>query len=140
MKSRIFNFLFVFAFSAWSASAYSARPYYYLTINVNNILIHKGKMHIGIYNNEQDFDNKKYCAGTITDVKGKTFKIVFQLPKGTYAVQMFQDTNNDNTMNSILGVPLEPYGVSRNVSGFPSFKKTRFTLDKNKSINIKLKN
>ena len=76
MKSRIFNFLFVFAFSAWSASAYSARPYYYLTINVNNILIHKGKMHIGIYNNEQDFDNKKYYAGTITDVKGKTFKTV----------------------------------------------------------------
>ena len=140
MKSRIFNFLFVFAFSAWSASAYSARPYYYLTINVNNILIHKGKMHIGIYNNEQDFDNKKYYAGTITDVKGKTFKIVFQLPKGTYAVQMLQEKNNNKKMNSNLLVPQQRYDVSCAVFGLKKKKKTRFTLDKNKSINIKLKN
>ena len=53
---------------------------------------------------------------------------------------MFQDTNDDETMNSLFGVPLEPYGVSRNAKGFPSFSNTRFKLDKNKKINIKLKN
>jgi uncharacterized protein (DUF2141 family) len=132
--------LFVAAFSICSARAFVAVPYYYLTINVNNILVQKGKMHIGIYNNKQDFDKKKYYTGKITGVRGRTAKIVFKLPKGTYAVQMFQDTNNNNNMDNIFGVPLEPYGVSGNASGFPSFKKTRFTLDKNKSINIKLKN
>lgn len=140
MKSQIFKLLFIIVFSTYSVRGYSARPYYYLTINVNNILVQKGKMHIGIYDNEQDFDKKIHYAGTITDIKGKTLKIVFKLPKGTYAVLMFQDTNNDNAMNSLFGVPLEPYGVSHNISGFPSFKKSRFTLDKNKSINIKLKN
>jgi len=140
MKSRIFKILLIIAFYTFSVKAYSARPYYNLTIIVNDILVQKGKLHIGIYNNEQNFDKKIYYAGTIIDVKGKSVRVVFKLPKGTYSVQMFQDTNNDNTMNSFWGVPLEPYGVSCNASGFPSFKKTKFTLDKNKSIYIKLKN
>lgn len=54
-------------------------------------------------------------------------------------MKLFQDTNNDGRMNSIFGVPLEPYGVSLNASGFPSFKKTKFRLNRNKTINIKLK-
>lgn len=140
MKYQIFRLLLIIALSIFSGKVNSAEPYYELIIKVNNILIQKGKIHIGIYNNKQDFDKKKYYTGAIINVKSKTARIVFKLPKGTYAVQMFQDTNNDNVMNSILGIPLEPYGVSCNVRGFPSFKKIKFTLDKNMIINIKLKN
>lgn len=142
MKSQIFKLLLVLVFSTlcFYTNAHSARYYYYLTVNVSNILIQKGKIYIGVCNNERDFDKQRYCAGRVVAVKGKAMKIVFKLPKGTYSVQMYQDTNNDNTMNNIFGVPLEPYGVSHNVSGFPSFKGTKFTLDRNKSINIKLKN
>lgn len=140
MKFQIFKLLVVIVLSTVCTKAYSAKPYYYLTVNINNVLIQKGKMHIGVYNNESDYDNEKYCIGSITEVKNKSVKIVFKLPKGTYAVKLFQDINDDKEMNSIFGVPLEPYGVSRNVSGFPSFKKTKFTLDGNKKINIKLKN
>ena len=140
MKFQIFKLLVVVVLSTVCAKGNSAKPYYYLEVNVNNVLIQKGKIHIGVYNNESDYDNEKYYVGSITDVKNKTVKIVFKLPKGTYAVKMFQDINGDNEMNSIFGVPLEPYGVSRNISGFPSFKKTKFMLGGNKKINIKLKN
>ena len=105
MKFQIFKLLVVVVLSTVCAKAYSAKPYYYLEVNVNNVLIQKGKIHIGVYNNESDYDNEKYYVGSITDVKNKTVKIVFKLPKGTYAVKMFQDINGDNEMNSIFGVP-----------------------------------
>ena len=140
MKSLISKLLLVAIFNLLCINSHAVRPRYYLTIDVNNILILKGKMYIGIYNNEKDFKDKKYYTGMVTNVKSKTIRIVFRLPKGTYSVQMFQDTNDDETMNSLFGVPLEPYGVSRNAKGFPSFSNTRFKLDKNKKINIKLKN
>ena len=112
MKSLISKLLLVAIFNLLCIKTHAVTPRYYLTIDVNNILI----------------------------LKGKTIRIVFRLPKGTYSVQMFQDTNDDETMNNLFGVPLEPYGVSRNAKGFPSFSNTRFKLDKNKKINIKLKN
>ena len=139
MKFRIFKLLLVIAFGIFAIKAFSS-SFYYLTIDVENVLVKKGKMYIGIYNSEQNFNKNKYYKGKMINVEGKNLRIRFKLPKGVYSVQMFQDVNNDNTMNSLFGVPLEPYGVSSNVSGFPSFKKTRFMLNKNMSIKIKLKN
>lgn len=139
MKFRIFKLLLVIAFGIFAIKAFSA-SFYYLTIDVENVLVKKRKMYIGIYNSEQNFNKNKYYKGKMINVEGKNLRIRFKLPKGVYSVQMFQDVNNDNTMNSLFGVPLEPYGVSCNVSGFPSFKKTRFMLNKNMSIKIKLKN
>ena len=90
MKSLISKLLLVAIFNLLCINSHAVRPRYYLTIDVNNILILKGKMYIGIYNNEKDFKNKKYYTGMVTDVKSKTIRIVFRLPKGTYSVHHFQ--------------------------------------------------
>ena len=60
MKSLISKLLLVAIFNLLCINSHAVRPRYYLTIDVNNILILKGKLYIGIYNNEKDFKNKKY--------------------------------------------------------------------------------
>lgn len=140
MKYPIFKCILLAALVAGGGMAMGSEPYYVLKVNVANILIGKGKLYVGVYNNSKSFDNDNYCAGKVVNVKGGTASVAFKLPRGTYAVKMYQDTNDDNKMNNIFGVPLEPYGVSGNANGFPSFGGACFTLFKNKQIRVNLKN
>ena len=55
MKSLISKLLLVAIFNLLCIKTHAVTPRYYLTIDVNNILILKGKMYIGIYNNEKDY-------------------------------------------------------------------------------------
>jgi len=59
--------------------------------------------------------------------------VVSNLPPGSYAIQTFQDINaNDKMDTSWLGLPLEPFGFSRDATPFlskPSFDEVKFTLE-----------
>ena len=74
---------------------------------------------------------------------GTSRKYTFKsLPKGNYAVAIYQDeNNNDNCDKNFLGVPIEPYAFSNDFRpklSVPSFKDCSFILDKSKTVTIKL--
>lgn len=112
-----------------------------LTIEVKGIKNNQGKIYIAIYDSEATFLNK--ATGIIADINDKkSIGIIKGLKKGTYAVSLFQDENNNKKMDTkIFGIPKEPYGFSNNATGFmgpPKFNDAKFTLDSNKTISINI--
>ncbi|MGN1253584.1 MAG: DUF2141 domain-containing protein [Prevotella sp.] len=141
MKYQIFRLIMMLmAFMPLSQTTKADTPYYYLEVKISNIVVQKGMLYIGIYNSKEAFKNNVYCKGAAIAVKGGNMIYRVKLPKGTYAIKMYQDTNEDGKMNSIFGIPLEPYGISGNKRGFPKFDKSCFSLNKRMVINVKLKN
>jgi uncharacterized protein (DUF2141 family) len=115
-----------------------------LTVNVTGLENNDGVLQFGLYNNPDQFpivgETLKMVRVKTTSTSRKyTFK---NLPKGNYAVAIYQDeNNNDNCDKNFLGVPIEPYAFSNDIRpklSAPSFKDCSFMLDKSKTVKIKL--
>ena len=65
------------------------------------------------------------------------------LTSSAYAVVIIQDLNGNRDLDTnFMGIPKEPYGFSNNPSttfGPPSFEGAKFSVEGNKTIEIKLK-
>lgn len=112
-----------------------------LTVEVRNV-IEAGKMHLAIYDDADVFENddgekggktKGVVDGVIEDVTVGSVTYTFDLPKGTYAIGIFVDTNDNNAMDrTFFGNPKEQYGFSNNAKGTfgpPSFEKASFSVN-----------
>jgi uncharacterized protein (DUF2141 family) len=120
---------FLLAGPAWSAS-----PTANLTIRVENVLPSGGVLRLGLYDAARypDDNSRPIASADVAAVAGETVITLHGLPLGTYAIQTFQDVNaNDKMDTSWLGLPLEPFGFSRDATPFlskPSFDEVKFTL------------
>lgn len=112
-----------------------------LSISVTNAKSNTGKIYVAIYDSETHFLKKHIAGNSQTIAKNKTV-IIFNLPKGTYAISAFHDENNNGKLDkNMLGIPKERYGFSNNVTGFmsaPSFEQAKVSVTGNKNIEIKL--
>ena len=122
--------------------SFSNEPKHSLTIEISGLKTNKGTVLVGIYNSEKTFLSKP-IMGRVEKVTGKTVTITFtDVPKGVYAVSLFQDENNNGTLDTgMFGIPTEKYGFSNNAKGFmsaPSFDKAKFELKNNQTIKIKI--
>jgi len=102
----------------------------------------KGKLHLVIYDNSEDFLGEKGEL-TIFDIseiqENPTIKLN-QVEEGTYAFVAFIDENNNGTMDkNRLGIPKEPIGFSVSKMGLfgpPSFKKASYQIPGTKSVEL----
>ncbi|MDR0536593.1 MAG: DUF2141 domain-containing protein [Tannerellaceae bacterium] len=110
-----------------------------LTIRVENAIIGKGNVMVGIFNDKKTFPDT-YFRGQKISVSEKTTIIAFNdLPQGQYAVSVYQDSNGNGQLDkNILGIPKEKYGFSNN-SDRPDFEKCLFDFNNDKTITIKIK-
>jgi uncharacterized protein (DUF2141 family) len=119
----------VLAGPAWSAS-----PTATLTVRVENVLPSGGVLRLGLYDAARypDDNSRPVASADIPAIAGETVVTLHNVPVGTYAIQTFQDVNgNDKMDTSWLGLPLEPFGFSRDATPFlskPSFDDVKFTL------------
>ena len=132
MKWSAFWILFCMAWpsgAAWAAAA-SAN----LTIRVENVLPEGGVLRLGLYDAARypDDNSKPVASADVPATPGETVIVLHALPPGVYAIQTFQDVNaNDKMDTSWLGLPLEPFGFSRDAKPFlskPSFDEVKFTV------------
>ena len=135
---------FLLFLSLWISFQLQSQQVYDLTVEVTDLENNDGVLQYGLYNNSDKFP---IVGETLKMVRVKTssasttytFK---NLPKGNYAVAIYQDeNNNDNCDKNFLGVPIEPYAFSNDVRpklSAPSFKDCSFMLDKSKTVKIKL--
>lgn len=114
-----------------------------LTIKISNLDKSKGKLMIGLYNSKSIFMIKEF-RGQIIEVKDSSVKVIFKdLPKDEYAVAFFQDENQNGKLDQgLYFMPIENYGLSNNINPLiikriPTFEDCKFSLDKNKTIEIK---
>jgi uncharacterized protein (DUF2141 family) len=111
-----------------------------LTIQVENAEPGKGyHILVGISDKEEGYPDKSFTWQTVP-ATDKTVTVVFtDLPKGTYAVSLYQDTNNNEKLDTnVLGMPKEKYGFSNNTM-MPNYRKNQFEFTKDMTITIKLR-
>jgi len=109
-----------------------------LTINITGATPNQGKLLMAVYNNAKDFPDGAPIKKVALPTTIKQHKL--DLPKGTYAIAVFQDKNNNNKLDfNFFKMPKEKMGTSgQKYFGKPTFTKAAFELSRNKEINIKL--
>ncbi len=123
-------FVFIISSSAVLAQDNSGST---ITVNVSNLKNNDGKVHVGLYNTKESFLGKQY-KGEISKIDNKTCSVVFaDIPKGTYAISLYHDENNNNKMDTrMFGIPKEDYGCSNNAKGFmgpPKWEDAKFQVN-----------
>ena len=104
-----------------------------LTIHVENVG-QGGMVRLGLYDavGYRDDKAKPIASADVSAVAGETVIVLHDVPPGTYAIETYQDVNSNDKMDMTwLGLPLEPYGFSRDahpVLSKPSFSKVKFAL------------
>ena len=116
-----------------------------LTVNITGIKSIKGDIYVYLFTSEEGFPieiSKASKSKKIKLTKNDTIIYFKNLKTGIYAVSVYQDIDENGEINqNFLGIPKEPVGVSNNAEGFmgpPKYENAKFSLNANKSINIKL--
>jgi len=113
-----------------------------LTIRIENVLPSGGILRLGVYDQARypDDNSTPVASANVTAVSGETIVTLRNIPPGIYAIEAFQDVNANNQMDtSWLGLPLEPFGFSRDAVPFlgkPSFDQVKFALVTGENLQI----
>jgi uncharacterized protein (DUF2141 family) len=95
-------------------------------VRVANVAAGKGKVNVAVCDRERFLKQCAYSASVPaqTNAAGETVVRVQGVPPGTWAVLAYQDENSNNELDTLLGIPRENYGFSRDARshfGPPSF-------------------
>lgn len=119
-----------------------------LTLYISGLENNRGQVVANLFCKGQDvLKIENACQRVHAKIDNKRADIVFHdLAYGTYAISVFQDENNNGTLDhNLLHLPAEPLGFSSGFrlglfSGLPSFEKLAFTFSKEIDIlDIKLR-
>jgi uncharacterized protein (DUF2141 family) len=118
-----------------------AQPTASLEIHVRNVSPRGGLVRLGLYDAAGYPDDKgPVAAADVPATRGETVIVLKNLAPGTYAIEAYQDTNSNDRMDkSWIGLPLEPYGFSRDarpVLSKPAFDRVKFTLAPGANLQI----
>lgn len=114
-----------------------------VVVNISNFKNNNGQVLVAIFNTKDTFLNKGFKSAKVK-IENNTCSVTFKnLPKGTYAISMFHDENNNNKLDTnFMGIPKETYGCSNNAKGFfgpPKWEDAKFEISNQAIIqNIKL--
>ena len=115
-----------------------------IKVVITNIKEIKGTIVMGIYNNPSKFLKEGYAYKTVSQkVEGHQVEMTLKgMPKGNYAISLYQDVNSDNKCNrNVVGKPTEPYGFS---NGFkrklakPSFDDCKVAVNESSTLKVEL--
>lgn len=114
-----------------------------VTVQLKDIRNTKGSIHYLLFNSEKgypDDESKGFRKGSVKADEEK-FSIP-DLPPGEYALSVIHDENDNGKLDTFLGIPKEGFGFSNNPKvyfGPPSFKKSKFKLESDEKIILKMK-
>jgi uncharacterized protein (DUF2141 family) len=146
MKWPARGVVFVWA-TAWLAGSTMAQtsataPLGNLTVRIENVLPSGGILRLGVYDQGSypDDNSTPIASANVAANAGETTITLHNIPPGIYAIEAFQDVNANNQMDtSWLGLPLEPFGFSRDAVPFltkPSFNEVKFSLVAGENIQV----
>lgn len=117
-----------------------------IKVTVTNIETFKGNMQLGVFNSPKSFLTKGKEFKTFSQkVTGNSITFIIKdLPADNYAISVYHDKNSDNKCNlNFLGIPVEPYGFSKNFKPTlrkPKFEECEIEAKNNSTISIALIN
>ena len=99
-----------------------------VTVQVENLRSEKGACRAYLFDNAKSFPSEmdKALASKSVAINGTKAILTFEnVPVGTYAISVFHDENNNNTLDTnFIGIPKEGFGASKNA--LPSMSKPLF--------------
>lgn len=123
--------LAIAALLGWMAPVHAQDGSATLVVHVHNVSPKGGTLRLGLYDQARypDDDAAPVASADVRVEGGDHVITLNNIPPGTYAIQTFQDINNNDKMDvSWLGIPLEPFGFSRDAQ--PRLSKPRFAAVK----------
>ena len=92
------------------------------TVEITNVVINDGNVIIAIFANANEFRREEPSFYFILDSTSTVITQEVSLPSGDYLISAFQDSNNNQRLDSnLFGVPKELVGISNySGRGFPS--------------------
>jgi uncharacterized protein (DUF2141 family) len=132
----LITFLGLFSSTAFAQSKYS------VTVTVKGIQKREGKILASISNDMESFPNSGGIKSVVAEVtkEGEVTLKFENMLEGKYAIVLYQDLNDNKTLDMNGQMPAEPFGFS-NVTmlmGPPNFLQCAFELYENKNITIGL--
>ncbi len=116
-----------------------------LEVNVHGVRSGKGTLRLIVCPPGAGFPDcgaKALRAATVKITNGKALARFEGLPPGTYAVGVFHDRNGNGKLDTILGIPREGFGFSRNPPlrpRAPRFEESMMPVREDVRIDIELR-
>ena len=111
-------------------------------VHVSNVAAGKGKLNVAVCDREHFLKQCAYTA-SMPAREGENVITVPGVPKGTWAVLVYQDENENNELDrNLIGIPKENYGFSRNAPsrfGPPSFEDTAIEVGDGPTVEAKIR-
>lgn len=108
-----------------------------IKVTITNIASNNGTIQVGLYNNQNNFLHKTFTSTSINAKVGSTQVVFKNIPKGEYAISLYHDVDNNKELNTMLGIPTEPYGTSNNAKGIfgpPKWEDAKFTMTDKETV------
>jgi uncharacterized protein (DUF2141 family) len=104
-----------------------------LTIHVQGVVPAGGLVRLGLYDRASyENDGEPIAFADVPAKAGVTVITLTPVAPGDYAIETYQDVNSNDKMDqSLIGLPQEPYGFSRDARPFlsrPGFAAVKITL------------
>lgn len=114
-----------------------------LTVSISDLKNNTGSIRVALYNSDGTFLKTAYKSVS-SDIKNNKATVTFTgIPTGEYGISTFHDENNNEVLDkNMVGIPSEDYAFSNEAKGFmgpPSYKATKFKVNKDSKIDIKFK-
>jgi len=112
-----------------------------IEVKIINFASDKGVAQIGLFNTETSFLDKVYKGKEVKIKDQKAVAIFTDIPDGSYAISVFHDKNEDEKLNTFLGIPTENYAASNNAPskfGPPKWKDAKFEVRNGKVVKQKI--
>ncbi len=127
----MFKYIYIFLILSFAENSLSAQS---LIIRLPEPAGSEGSFMVGIYKEKDNFPDEPSIPKKITVDNNFNRILEFKsLSKGTYAVSVYHDLNNNGKLDrNLLGIPKEPFAFSNMKSmgmGPPKFKDTSFQFE-----------
>ena len=108
---------------------------YQITVEITGVTINGGNVIIAIYSNENNYKRDIPFRTIILNSQNTVVSDITTLPEGYYLFAVYQDTNNNNRLDTnLFGFPKEPAGLSNYNGGIPGgFNRHRVLINGNNS-------
>src|SRR5258707_14048410 len=117
---------------------------YKVTVTITDLRSDKGKLYLSLFNTAEGYPKKALAAFRLASasiLSGKCTIVLYDIPKGIYAIACYHDENNNGKIDSnLFGIPTEGTGASNNAKGSwgpPKFGDAKFVVDKDTDQVIK---
>lgn len=114
-----------------------------LTIEVDNVRDARGHVHVDVCPQARFLKDDCPYSGDAPSRPGTTIVRVGGVPPGQYAIQAFQDENDNHRVDrALFGIPKEGVGFSNDAPirlGPPKWEAARFTVSGDAQLRLKMR-